>query len=321
MPSYCRYSLRRVIPSSLLPSVLLAALFASLPAVQGAAASDLFPTIPESNWAGLRLIILPQSRAVQHYGYQELYRDTDKEFVPLPYAEFAGRIVRVVKIEQGHGPNGETLDEANLQLEDDKKTIHGDMDGGCMNDVAPVSDLETARKLYLGKTLWLASDHLSSYDAQKDVSDSPASSTLQETFRQIKVKQYSPVKVVDIVPGWYASAPDRFIVQEEATKVSGYVDVHMSNTNVPKDLQAVSRFETIFLESDPRKTLLWPAKVWTAIENKEVFVGMTASQVRMSWGAPKTVSVLELKQTEQWAYMPNFSLTLKNGILTNIGRL
>ena len=303
-------------------SALLAALFAPQMAGRAAASSDLFPTVPESKWVGMRLIILPQSRAVQHYGYQELYRNSDQEFAALPYAEFAGRIVRVTGIEQGHGPNGENLDEADLQVEDDKKTIHGDVDGGCMDDVAPFADIETARKLYVGKTLWLASDHLDSYDPQKDVSDAPDASVRQGAFQHIKVPQYSPVRVLDVVPGWYASAPVRFVVQEELAEASGYVDVHMSDTNVPKDLQALRRFETVFLESDPRKNSLWPAKVWTAIENKEVFVGMTAPQVRMSWGAPKSIHASPAPaHTEQWVYDSSYLLTLADGAVTKIAKL
>ncbi len=298
----------------------VAVLMSLLGGVRADTPADPFPTIPEANWAGLRLIILPQSKAVQHYGYQEMYRDTDKEFVPLPYDEFAGRIVRVARIEQGHGPNGETLDEADLQLEDDKKTIHGDIDGGCMDDVAPVSDLEMARALYRGKTLWLGSDHISTYDPAKDISDSPAALARHEAFQQTKIKQYSPMRVLDVVPGWYASAPVRFIVQDETTKALGYVDVHMSDTNVPKDLQAVSRFRDVFLEGDPRAAYPWPAKVWEAIEDKKVFDGMTAPQVQMSWGSPKAIRRTSGDQTEQWAYGANYTLTLKNGVLTGIAK-
>ena len=297
-----------------------AALMSLLIGVRADTSADPFPTVPEANWAGLRLLILPQSRAVQHYGYQEMYRDTDKEFVPLPYDEFAGRIVQVIGIEQGHGPNGETLDEADLRLEDDKKTIHGDIDGGCMDDAAPLSDLETAQTLYRGRVLWLASDHVSTYDAAKDVSDSPAALALHEAFQRVKIKQYSPVRVLDVVPGWYASAPVRFIVQDKVTHATGYVDVHMSDTNVPKELQAVSRFRDVFLEADPRAAYPWPAKIWTAIENKEVLVGMTAPQVQMSWGDPKAIRRGNGDQTEQWAYAPSFTLTLKNGILTGIAK-
>ena len=308
-------------PKALACTALSAAVLTSLlGGVRADPAADPFPTVAESNWTGVRFILLPQSRAVQHYGYQEMYRDTDREFVPLPYDEFAGRVVQVVGIEQGHGPNGETLDEADLQLEDDRKTIHGDIDGGCMEDVAPLSDLETARTLYRGRILWLASDHLSTYDAAKDVSDSPAALTLHAAFQQIKIKQYSPVRVLDVVPGWYASAPVRFIVRDEATKAAGYVDVHMSDTNVPKELQAVSRFRDMFLEADPRAAYPWPAKVWTAIENKEVFDGMTAPQVQMSWGAPKAIRRANGDRTEQWAYAPSYTLTLKNGILTGIAK-
>ena len=284
-----------------------------------------FPTIPEADWVGLRLMILPQSKALQHYGYQELYQDPSgssknagSDYAPLRYEDYAGRIVRVVGIGRGHLPNGDFVDEADLQLEGDKKMIHGDIDHGCMTDTASVSDLETARALYQGKTLWLAADHLSTYDPQKDAADVPASSARQEAFGKIAVKQYSPVKVLDIKSGWYASAPTRFVVQEESGQ-EGYVDVHMSDTNIPKNLQGLNRFEGTFLTADPRLTYPWPAKVWAALENKQVFLGMTASQVRMSWGPPQeTHSVAGQAETEQWVYEAAHMLTLKDGVLTEV---
>ena len=291
----------------------VAALSALLPAASGDVLRPLFPTVSESDWVGLRLVILPQSRAVQHYGYQELYRDTDKDFAPLPYAAYAGRIARVTRIEQGHGPNGDTLDEAELRFEDTKEVVHGDIDHGYMNDVAPASDLENAKKQYAGRMLWLASDHLSAYDAEKDVSDAPVS----PAFQRVKIKQYSPVRVLDVVPGWYARAPVRFIVQGQALGEKGYVDVHMSDTNVPPDLQGKSRFGDVFLETDPRKTVAWPAKVWAAIEARQVYAGMTAQQVRFSWGAPKTIRAVSSAE-QQWSYAPGYRLTLENNVLSSI---
>ena len=308
-------------------SILLISSLAWLPAAWGDSQANSFPTVPASKWVGLRFIILPQSKAVQHYGYQELYRDNDKDFAPLPYDEYAGRIFRVVGIGRVDGPDAGTLEEADLQMEGDKKIIHGDIDHGCMTDVGPVSDFETARKLYLGKTLWLASDHLSTYDAQKDTSDLPSSPAWHQAFQDIPLKQYSPVKVLGIVPGWYAGSPVRFIVQEESGSreepksagVQGYVDVHMSDTNVPKNLQAVNRFDSTFLESDPRKTYAWSPEIWTALENRKILLGMTSQQVRMSWGEPTAIHKMPGQtNTEQWIYDPAFILTLKDGILGTV---
>ena len=299
----------------------------TLPAAWGDADAR-FPAVPESSWVGLRFMILPQSKAVQHYGYQPLYQGSGNNFGPLPYAQFAGRTFRVVNIGHANGPAGEELDEADLQLEGDNKIIHGDIDHGCMADVCPVSDLEAARKLYLGKTLWLTRDHLSTYDAQKDTSDLPASPAWHQAFQAIRIKPYSAVKVVDIVPGWYASSPIRFVVQEEAQgqepgseSVQGYVDVHMSGTNIPKNLQAVDRFESAFLEADPRKSYNWPPKIWAALENKEILLGMTAQQVRMSWGEPTEVHKLPGQNIEEWSYDPAYLLTLKDGTVNTVSRL
>lgn len=319
-----------------LASVLLASSCALLPAAKSDPYMDAFPTVPEASWVGMRLIILPQSKALQHYGYQELYQDANQDanqdatqdpvprYAPLPYEQYVGRIVRVAGIGRGNLPGGDHVDEADLQLEGDKKIIHGDIDHGCMTDAAPAADLENARKLYLGKTLWLSRDHLTTYDPQKDTSDAPGSPTLHKAFQRIAIKQYSPVKVLDIVPGWYSSAPTRFIVQEEggAEAAQGYVDVHMSDTNVPDDLRAVDRFQDTFSDADPRTKYAWSPKVWTALENKQVFVGMTAPQVRMSWGAPKEVRKPAGESgAEQWVYDPAHSLTLKEGMLEDISSM
>ena len=283
-------------------TLLLTALVISFPAARAEPYADAFPTIPESEWVGLRLLILPQSKSLQQFGYQELYQDADKAYTPLRYEDYAGRIVRVRGIGHGRAANGEIFDEADLQLEDTKEVIHGDLEQGCMNDVGPVSDLEQARKRYSGKTLWYSDD------------------TLKSENRKIKVKQYLPVKVLEIVPGWYAPVPIRFVVQTK-TGQRGYVDVHMSDTNVTASLQSRSRFEDTFLETDPRKTYAWSPKVWSAIEKKEVFIGMTAQQVRMSWGDPKENDPLSNSgHQEKWVYDRSHILTLKNSRLIAISR-
>ena len=92
----------------------------------------------------------------------------------------------------------------------------------------------------------------------------------------------------------------------------------MSDTNIPDDLKAVDRFRDTFSDTDPRTRYPWPAKVWSALENKQVFVGMTAQQVRLSWGAPKEVQPAGLNGAEQWVYDPAHVLTLKNGVLEDI---
>jgi hypothetical protein len=283
-------------------ALILTALVVSLPAARGEPYADAFPTIPESDWVGLRLMILPQSKSLQHFGYQELYQDADQAYTPLRYDDYAGRIVRVRGIGHGRAANGEVFDEADLQLEDTKKIIHGDLEQGCMNDVGPVSDLEKARKRYSARTLWYSDDTLKSGD------------------RKLKIKQYLPVKVLEIVPGWYAPVPIRFIVQTKDGR-RGYVDVHMSDTNVPASLQTRSRFEDTFLETDPRKTYAWTPKVWAAIESREVFVGMTAQQVRMSWGEPKETDTLSRAgRLEKWVYERGRILTLKDDRLITIRR-
>jgi len=48
----------------------------------------------------------------------------------------------------------------------------------------------------------------------------------------------------------------------------------------------------------------WDFKVWNAISNQEVFVGMTAKQALLSWGEPDSINttIIGNYKTEQWVY-------------------
>ncbi|MBI3422518.1 MAG: hypothetical protein HY011_06225 [Acidobacteria bacterium] len=75
------------------------------------------------------------------------------------------------------------------------------------------------------------------------------------------------------------------------------------------------RFDEYFLTEDPKAKYKWPARIWTAIENNRVISGMTAEQVRMSWGEPE--KTVRTAMGEQWTFAAGV-LTFRNGVLTGI---
>jgi Phosphoglycerate kinase len=68
-----------------------------------------------------------------------------------------------------------------------------------------------------------------------------------------------------------------------------------------------------FLGEDPRKSRKWPAHIWNLIENSQIIPGMTAEEVKMSWGEPDKIT--PTATGESWLYTAG-TLTFKKGTLT-----
>lgn len=72
--------------------------------------------------------------------------------------------------------------------------------------------------------------------------------------------------------------------------------------------------------SDPTKQVKWSKKVWDAIKQEEVFIGMTREMAFLSWGEPKDINSTTSKsgRFEQWVYPNDVYLYFTNGKLTTI---
>jgi hypothetical protein len=107
----------------------------------------------------------------------------------------------------------------------------------------------------------------------------------------------------------------RFILKAPSGE-EGFMDVSLSGTNSGDK----GDFNDYFLTEDPRKTHRWPEKVWSTIEEKKVFIGMTAEQACMSWGKPKDINrtISGGNVREQWVYRGRSYLYFENEILTGI---
>jgi hypothetical protein len=143
--------------------------------------------------------------------------------------------------------------------------------------LALFDDIHNARQQWLGKTFWGREGRLSIYDEQ----------TGAVSF--ITIKKYSPLKIVDVAAGWNEEKPVRFVL-ETADGKRGFVDLNLSGTNVFKDTRHLNHFEHCFVTEDPRKARKWDPQVWVLIENGQIGAGMTAEEVKMSWGEPDKVT-------------------------------
>ena len=254
---------------------------------------DAFVFKPISKWVGERFIFLPKPKSLQKYGYQGFYVDYDK---------YVGRIAKVISVKES-----DYLPEVLFQMEDDGEKLSATAYSQSIRDIAPVADIDSARSRWLDKTLWYKKKDIVLYDEEKD------------EFLSIKVKKFTPLKVVDIVAGWYDHQPVRFILQTPNGD-EGFIDINLSGTNVSDILRDNSKFDEAFLTKDPRKIFNWSEKVWNAIEEEKVFVGMTSEQAKLSWGNPKSINRTHTGTSihEQWVYGSGNYLYFEDGVLTTI---
>ena len=120
--------------------------------------------------------------------------------------------------------------------------------------------------------------------------------------------------MLDVVAGWTEEKPVRFVL-EAADGKQGFLDLNLSGTNVFKDVRHLSRFEHCFVTEDPRTLNKWSPQIWSLIENGQIGVGLTAEQVKMSWGQPDKIT--RTATGENWTYQAG-TLVFKNGILSGM---
>ena len=155
--------------------------------------------------------------------------------------------------------------------------------------------IDSAKIAYVGKDIWLT---------ERDV-----------TFRRVadnarldgEVKMFSKFRIKDVRPSYIENEPTRLILQ----------DAKGDSLTLRKSIM-YSDFPFSF--SDPKAGHKWSKKVWDAIENGEVYVGLTKEQARMSWGEPEKINTTTTKRgsTEQWVYKSGSYLYFDGNLLTTI---
>jgi hypothetical protein len=265
-------------------------------------------TLELKDWIGQRFVILPAGASARESWLTG--------FTPQISAnQWAGKIITAMRFEVGNRPATMPLTTGSVSVEfttESGETLRAEAVNGSVRGIAPVRDIDSARSAWANRSLWLVQPSIATYDPSV-----PASATLR--FRH--VGRTAHVVVKDVVPGSQTSAPVRFIVQTDDGRM-GFVDVRMSDTNVSRILRGGdASFAKVFYTADPRAAHAdWPARVWTAIDQGEVFVGMTAAQAHMSWGEPAKINdaLVGGLKGEQWIYADGTSLSLTGDVVSEV---
>lgn len=253
------------------------------------AAAALFPFHPINKWEGQRFVFLAGPQATQDSVYDDFSGKLTRK-------QYAGRIARVVAVSDFSGRV-----HLEFEMEDTKEKLRARTTPGSerLTGMALVDDIENARAQWQGRTFWCKENRLVTHDAQ----------TGQVSY--VVIKKYAPVKVLEVTAGWNEEKPVRFVL-ETADGKRGFIDLNLSGTNVFKDARYLHRFEHCLLTTDPRLQYKWPPQIWKLIEQGQIGAGMTAEQVKMSWGEPDKIT--RTATAEHWTY-PGGTLAFKNNVL------
>lgn len=255
-------------------------------------AATQFPFRPILNWQGQRFIFLPSPKPLEQANYDDFTGGRKRK-------DYTGRIVKVVSVSDFSGRV-----QLEFELEDTGEHVRARTlpNKESVAGLLLIDDLEKARQQWMGQTLWCRQMRLSTYDETTD------------QLGSLALRKYTPLKVVEIRPGWDEEKPLRFVLQTSEGQ-QGFLDLNLSGTNVQRETRHLNRFEEHFLTEDPKTKYKWPARIWAAIETNRVISGMTMEQVRLSWGEPEKTT--RTAAGEQWTFAAGV-LTFRNGVLTGI---
>ncbi|HEX7318566.1 MAG TPA: hypothetical protein VF297_31955 [Pyrinomonadaceae bacterium] len=208
----------------------------ALPGQEGATATASpspteFETKPITEWAGERFVFLGRDPSLRKYGYQLIY-PADRTIGTLPYDGYVGKVVRVT----GVVPSSTRVSgsyNVEMVVEETGERLRALASGGTVRGLGPVADVERARALYVGKTLWREAGSMQTVDERSG----------KTSF--IGVGPFDSLKVVAVTAGWDDSAPVRIVVRTPAGE-EGFVDVNFSGTNVAGILRNHHRFDKEF---------------------------------------------------------------------------
>lgn len=246
-------------------------------------------TIPFAEFVGKKIAFLAKTVQFQRYGYQS-WHFQGVSYPSPSYQDLAGKIGTIVSIDMSKGEDA-TFKDVVVRMDDDGRLVTTQALHNTMSDVVFLNDIDFVKSHYVGKMLWIKTR---SVRTTQDV----------ETYDGIKIRKFSGVKIVGVVPGTFQYDPLDFVIQTDGGQ-QALVPTAVSNTNVSSDMISsyqkmgteMCRFNKAFFTENPRTKYSWPEAIWRNIELERVVVGMTLEQVIMSKGEPRAFNETKTANT------------------------
>jgi hypothetical protein len=214
----------------------------------------------------------------------------------------AGQIGTIVSVQESEKSDHNTFNIA-ITLDESGQTYYGRhlshvrpwIDG-----VAFLREIDDARRLFVGKTLWLKDGH------SVTVTDIVVADGRYETARFFVKAADGGEQTYDVYLGM--SNPDHAIekckfFKEEFYEKDPAVVAAEAEAKRQEALKAAEAKRREALKAEYKK-FGWSQKTWDAIFNNRVLVGMNKLQATLAWGKPRTINrtVTAAGVSEQWVY-------------------
>ena len=274
------------------------------------------PIVPPQ-WQGMAFIVLRKQEFVRQLGY-ELYLCKKKECDTAqidPVWELDNHRIRCEKLA------GETLLVEMVEPDGDEWTVtflHESTNQkifACTRqqtvpEIAPVEDLEGAKRRWLGKTVFSKRGIISAFGTNSSTSLTGLRVNIQDSLTVVDVRW--GMTPLPVKPIW-------LMVASKGGK-KGFIPVRFSWTNtIPGHISRHNPWDEEIFEANPVATYDWDDAAWELINNHRVIIGMTPDQVRISWGEPLSSRAINTGQEEQLVLMYlSHELIFVNGKLVSI---
>ncbi|WP_378956882.1 hypothetical protein [Pelosinus sp. sgz500959] len=232
-------------------------------------------------WKGHSFTFLSLPADQQSAGYDIFTEDHATEgfqgdrSLRIPYANHVGKQVTVTEVVPFEAGNNQKDYMVHMTVNNTGERLIGRSLRGQLEGLVLTSDLENAKKQFLGKTIYLKSRELSGLYVLG----------MTTVPQAVPTTIGYPVKVVDVYAGNQSQEPIWLIIsvnEEKAVLPIGY-----SWTNMP--IQSWTQnppWQSAFFTEDPRNSLGGSYDLWNQIQTGNVEAGMNKGQVDLSWGKP-----------------------------------
>lgn len=229
----------------------------------------------------------------------------------LYFKDFAGKVIRLIKIEEKKGiVSPESY--YTFELEDSKEQISIKAQFSREYQKAEYLKEESKRQVFVLPHLI----YLSEIDSFRD---NFIGKTYYTNFLS-NGKKFQAIKIIKAGAG-SESAPIR-VIFENMNGQQDFKDLCTCGTNVHSIFIDRNFFENYFLTVDPKISYQGDEETWNLITQAKIKVGMSESDLILSWGEPKKINqtVTSGKISKQFVYYDQYVYT-ENGKVTSFQSL
>ncbi len=269
---------------------------------------DNFPFIDMADWQpGMKFIVEPDYLDIDNRLDLKPRKNSSYSDQPLQ-KDYTWKILELTEIKDASNKSYFTFEcEGKKLIHESPLNLSGLRESSSfshINNLVYLTDIDKAKKLLLGKQLYILTERWLKENDGKGKYD--------------YFKKFIPVTITNIGMG-ETDGPVKMIFKT-ADGNENFLNVRFSGINTSSKVFGIDFIDAFSFEN-PKN--LYPEisdEIWSMIQNCKVKVGMTEKEAELAWGKPKKVNVgiYGSSSQNQWVYGSKSYLYFENGKLSAI---